>query len=402
MPRHCFFVFLSSIVLLLPRAASAGDRTFDRLTIHSFLSQGYINSSGNNFLSPDSREGTFQINEVGLTVSSQVNDDLRVGAQLLSRDLGTTGNNSVRLDWGYGDYRLSDLLGFRMGKVKRPMGLYNEIRDSDFLSPLALLPQSIYDEARRDMLVAYQGLGLYGTVPLRRFGTIDYHLFSGEFNFTDDSVFVASVKQQAAQVAASQGLPPVTSVVLENDSTNGAAFILNTADDRLRIGASYQQARQWIYVNGSSVPQGELRVYLRPTYSLEFTWERLQIVTEFGFSKRRQTIFDTITADGRTVERYVMVGYGITDSLTATALYDEFYGNANDLHGRAYTTQGKPAYLAWRKDFGLCLRYDVNQNMTVKAEWHAVDGAALYLPVYNPSGVQQDWNYVIIKASFNF
>ncbi len=146
-----FFAFLLTFVLLaihLLTALSGHARA-----IHGFLSQGYINSVGNNFFA-DSKDGTFQINEVGLTIASQVKDQLRLGLQVFPRDLGRDGNNELRLDWGYADYHHADWLGVRLGKIKRPMGLYNEERDSDFLRPMAFLPQSIYDEVRRDMLVA--------------------------------------------------------------------------------------------------------------------------------------------------------------------------------------------------------------------------------------------------------
>jgi hypothetical protein len=31
-----------------------------------------------------------------------------------------------------------------------------------------------------------------------------------------------------------------------------------------------------------------------------------------------------------------------------------------------------------------------------------VDGAALQLPIFNPEGVERDWNYFVLKTSFNF
>ena len=39
--------------------------------------------------------------------------------------------------------------------------------------------------------------------------------------------------------------------------------------------------------------------------------------------------------------------------------------------------------MGWRKDLGICLRWDVNRSMTLKGEWHAIDGAALFVGVYN-------------------
>ena len=128
-----------------------------KLQINGFVSQGYMESSGNNFLDSDSEDGTFEINEVGLTFNATVTDKLRIGAQILSRDLGEDGNNDIELDWAFGDYRVTDRFGVRAGKLKLPIGLYNETRDSDFLRPMAFLPQSVYDEMQRGFLSAGYG-----------------------------------------------------------------------------------------------------------------------------------------------------------------------------------------------------------------------------------------------------
>jgi len=51
---------------------------------------------------------------------------------------------------------------------------------------------------------------------------------------------------------------------------------------------------------------------------------------------------------------------------------------------------------------GLCLRYQVNKNWMLKAEWHAIDGAALYMHLYNLDGFEKKWNYFIFKTSVSF
>ncbi len=67
---------------------------------------------------------------------------------------------------------------------------------------------------------------------------------------------------------------------------------------------------------------------------------------------------------------------------------------------------GMPDYLGWRKDAGVGVRYDVNYNLTLKAEYHVIDGAGMDLALYNPDtmmgNLEQDWDYFAVKASFNF
>ena len=59
-----------------------------------------------------------------------------------------------------------DQLGFRAGRIKLPYGLYNQSRDVDMARTSVLLPQSVYSEVDRELLIAYEGVGLYGNVTI--------------------------------------------------------------------------------------------------------------------------------------------------------------------------------------------------------------------------------------------
>ncbi|HAO21106.1 MAG TPA: hypothetical protein DCQ37_11925, partial [Desulfobacteraceae bacterium] len=84
------------------------------IDIHGFISQGYLYSNKNNYLG-ESEKGSFQFNELGINFSKDMTENLRIGMQFFSRDLGETGNNAVEVDWAFGDYHWHDWLGFRAG-----------------------------------------------------------------------------------------------------------------------------------------------------------------------------------------------------------------------------------------------------------------------------------------------
>jgi hypothetical protein len=48
------------------------------------------------------------------------------------------------------------------------------------------------------------------------------------------------------------------------------------------------------------------------------------------------------------------------------------------------------------------MRYDINENWTLKGEWHTVDGTALLLEFFNPDGTERYWQYGAVKVSYNF
>ena len=113
--RRCILiVFILLLALWTPPASSQ-----DGIKIHGLVSQGYIRSSDNNFLARTSK-GSFEFNEAIINFSTQVDEKLRLGIQLLSRNLGGEGKGAVTLDWGFGDYRWKEELGVRVGKVKIP------------------------------------------------------------------------------------------------------------------------------------------------------------------------------------------------------------------------------------------------------------------------------------------
>src|SRR5579859_5950657 len=146
--------------------------------VHAFVSQGFVLSSENNFL-VKSKEGSFELSEIGINFTEQVTDKLRLGIQLFSHRPATGGTYNVKADWFYLDYRLFDWLGVRAGRTKLPFGLYNEINDIDSARVPILLPQSIYPFQNRDFLLAQTGFELYGRLDLRSAGALDYRLYGG-------------------------------------------------------------------------------------------------------------------------------------------------------------------------------------------------------------------------------
>src|ERR1017187_4025840 len=114
------------------------------IEIHGFVTQGFLFSSHNNYLTMQSSSGSLQWTDGAVSVSDSLTDKLRVGIQLHMYQLGQLGGPNIQVDWASGDYRVNDHLGFRAGKVKTVMGLFNDSQDVDSVFLWILLPQSIY------------------------------------------------------------------------------------------------------------------------------------------------------------------------------------------------------------------------------------------------------------------
>ncbi|MBI5557152.1 MAG: hypothetical protein HY885_05895 [Deltaproteobacteria bacterium] len=399
-------ILLALAALIQPETLPALDLP-DRVQLHGFASQGYLNSSGNNFLS-DSIGGTFAFNEIGVNLNGLINNNFRYGGQLLSKKMGDYGDNDIRLDWGLVDYRVHDWGGARLGKVKIPVGLYNTERDSDFLRPMIFLPQSIYDETRRDTWQAHWGGEAYGNVEIPAFGNFDYKLFYGRIKYDEDSVFHDSTltninkrladNQQAANPDPT--LPPrIDDCDRDNEYLYGASLIYSPQVENLRLGVSWASQKDTSY--GDSARIGGYKTNSNFVLSLEYSWRDFSLSAEYGENDRTQTLYDITTFDGPNQSWYVMLSYAATSRLSFTALYDEYW---KDKHNKDDSVHASGRYnpSPWRKDWACGVRYDVNERWTVKGEWHTVDGTALLLDFFNPDGTERYWQYGAVKVSFNF
>jgi len=396
-----YVVVFVAFGLLLSTVVYA-ERFLKNIRVNGFLSQAFMKSSKNNFLTR-SKKGSFEINELGLTLSTNLTDRLRFGMQLFSRDLGDLGNNSVVLDWAFADYRLTNWLGIRLGKVKAPLGFYNEGRDTDFLRPMAFLPQGIYTEAYRGFIVAYQGAGLYGNILMDKLGDIGYHAFIGTGNISKDETLVKHLENILNM------LEPYTGITISNMSINtklaaGGRVEWNTPLTGLRLGGSYLNYDSEFLVHPGAPNIGGLKVPGWLVLSMEYMAGNFTLAAEYSEMKTEISAFDIPEPLEKQTNQtyYVMLSYMLNNKVTLTGLVDIHYDDKDDKKGEKFVEMGLPDYMGWRKDMGLCLRYQVNKNWMLKAEWHAIDGAALYMHLYNLDGFEKKWNYFIFKTSVSF
>ncbi len=144
-----------------PMPAQQGD-------VHGFASLGYIDTTGNNFYGDTRNGGEVDYYEVGLNGFAQVLPNLSISGQILSRKAGATDDGKLRLDYAFLDYKVTSQetssMGVRAGRVRNPLGFYNETRDVIFTRPSILLPQSAYLEGTgiRELVFSADGAQIYG------------------------------------------------------------------------------------------------------------------------------------------------------------------------------------------------------------------------------------------------
>lgn len=371
----------------------------DFVEIHGFVSQGALLTTGNDYLVENSTRGSLDFTEVGLNVSKQLTDKLRVGLQLFAHDLGPLGNYTPRFDWYYLDYRFRDFLGFRAGRTKIPFGLYNESADIDAARVPILLPQSVYPINHRDYLLAQTGIELYGNVKIGPAGALEYRAYGGTLDLS----------------APQPTTPGITIDGLDVPYVYGGRLTWLTPLEGLSAGGSYQALRlDWDYniapellaplqmadllpaSNTGNVPV-EFRVKLWVA-SLEYQIGELLLSAEYSrWTAKFKSDAPKLLPPRTENERYYgMASYRVTPWFTPGVYYSVYYPSVDQREGRE----------AYQRDLAGSVRFDINQNWLVKLEGHWMHGTAALDPALNDGkelkDLKQDWAAFLVKTTAYF
>lgn len=383
-------------------------RLNQRAQIHGFISQGFLLSSHNNFYC-DSKDGSLEFNETGVNFTAMLSNKMHAGIQLFSRDLGDIGNNKVELDWAYGEYRHNNWLGMRAGKIKIFSGLYNKNRDIDVTRTWIFLPYSVYLESARDNHVAVQGAALFGTIPMGRFGVLNYESVRGLTNLDKDGGTGKFAEDQF----------PMQVNEIDNEGATVNSLIWDTPLDGLRIATGLSDMEIDFYAEyAQDIPnyhatKGENFVYHLDTlrshfFCLEYIYDNLTMAAEYKQVKTEQHINNGDKWDNYAEGWYVNAAYRFLDWFEVGLGYSEYYPNKDDKEGRSFEASAwnpTPDYQAWQKDITLCTRFDLTENLIFKLEGHLIDGVAAVFTSDNggdANNLDKNWNLVAAKLTYVF
>ncbi len=374
---------------------------------NGFVTQGYFHSDHNNVYG-NSASGSPDFREIALNATWNPVNDLVVSGQLMSRRAGEVQDGDPRIDYALLDYRFGGgedgRTGVRVGRIKNPFGFYNETRDVAFTRPSIMLPQAIYFDIARDMMLSSDGIEFYGS---RQFsgGWLDTDLLLGKPN-TERSVEYAYL---------SDNWPG------ELDGDKGFMWrtIYNSNTQRWRAGVTMGRFRLDFDADEASVaalpgtlpfvaPQDghiDIDAYL---VSLQYNLERWSFTSELSRQKLSWgSLRGIFTSDpvNRYEAGYVQAEYRIDREWSAVVRYEELYFDIDDRNGlKAAARLGKPAHTQFAKDFTLGVGWRPNPQWLVRFEWHRVTGTAWLPEQDNP--VQNDlvkkWNLYALQATYRF
>jgi hypothetical protein len=366
--------------------------------LHAFVSQGFILSAKNEYLAT-SKRGSLEFSEAGFNLTKPLPENLRLGVQLFAHDLGPFGNFAPQFDWYYLDWRPRDWFGIRVGRLKVPFGLYNELNDIDAARVPILLPQSIYPADHREYLFALAGGELYGDVHLGDAGSLEYRVYGG--------TLPGQLPGNKPGVAVTRSAVPYV---------YGARLLWSTPLDGLVAGFSAQAVRfDWdVTLDPALVsvlePIGLLPPGLKypmlvqfrvPRWvaSLQYAAHDLDFSAEYSrwigqFHSPTPALFPPHIVNER---YYAMASYHAASWFTPGLYYSGYFVNVEDRHGRE----------KYQHDLAVTTRYDLTDHWLFKLEGHLMFGTAtLDNAQLNDGKEQKDlaptWGVVLVKTTAYF
>lgn len=354
-----------------------------RLEAHGFVSFGHFRTWENNYLADDSLDGSSELYEAALNASLRPLDRVRMGAQLYVRDLGRYENGAVRLDWAFAEVTLAPSLVLQAGRVKVPVGLYNELQDIDPARTTVFLPQALYPIRLRDSQVAVDGGKASGFIEVPGGTSLDYGVYGGTKNIEPDSAFSAS-SMERLQASA---------IDIDVDWTVGSMLHWHTPIDGLGVRASYTRTNDLVITGEDGgdvvVQRTDVEVLV---LSAEWEGHPWTLAAEYVFSGNDGEVRTPVVTVP--VERDYNAGYA--SATWHAAVWLDAYAAVEYQHSE----QGGIVSDGWTYVAALTLM--PLSNWSLKVEYQIHDGPIGVFASDNPQGVSNSWQVLAVKTTVDF
>lgn len=388
-------------LLLFSSQAGALSSTDGKMLINGFVSQGYIRSTGNNFLG-NSKQGSFDLSQGGLNIFYTPRDWLSFAALLTHRNYGDYKYNqeNVELDYLKATIDLFQTAEFStsltIGRFYVPFGFQNEARDNPFAHSGILLNQAMYSEFLRTRTVNGDGARLFA----RYLGN------SGEIYF-DWARGVPNRKFKEFTINNSGGFFPgevdhdVNDVFrVTYESPNGHFKTAITIGEFFHTGTAYQ---------------GPVRIEIEEPFEYHgisakydfSTWSVSGEFFEIDYDARLSQYLDaTDTLLAVTPQNVLANGWYLQltwrpdfnyELFVRYDHFDPFSKDPNNLKAAAPESRHKQNQLVLGAErfFG--------ENWIIKSEFHLIDGAFFaHWSENDLTQLEEDWTLFVVQLSYRF
>ncbi|MDO9225624.1 MAG: hypothetical protein Q7W53_06315 [Pseudomonadota bacterium] len=406
------FVPLLALLMLLgapPARAEANDAADFRF--QGFVSQRLTASSGNNnFFGETADRLSADYTELGLGASWRPRPQWLLAGQAIYRRGGESEDGRIEPDYYYVAYTPWESeeghITAKLGKIKVPYGLYNDMRDTPMTRPGILAPQSLYLDALRQLNQAAGGVHLEAE---RIFGDNSATLRFSQIkpNVRSDNTYWAFLGDRAVY--------PGELYSRDNEAFSGQ-LAYDHDGGRLRAWISHAQGLAYYRpAAGDSWITGDLD-FKFTALSLQWNGENFSLTGERARNRFLTKLVNTnpaLTGSNLDVgySWYLQGQWRFAPRWEALLRYDAIFIDQNDKDGARFAANnpGRAAWSRYAKDWTVGVRYRLDRQWLLAGELHHVDGTNWLPPADNLSNGQwlspntdRKWNLLLLQATYQF
>jgi len=290
-------ICLVAASMALPLTTMAGE--IGDIQWHGYLTSAIMIGSDGNYSGDVSDAGGAKDTRMGLNISTQVDESLSFAAQIKGKG---TEDFKMELDWAFASYDLNEATTLRFGKIKYPVGMYNEYIDVGYTYPWIRPPEGFYNQdavGPNLTRVSYQGFGAdYRTYSGDT--ELGVNLFGGVVDVPDGHVnqlvglkFTANMEDELRfELSANTGVMEVDDTFGRRDMMNGERhttytagvivdltnFILSSEFGQAIMGRKNMSGKRPMDMTSGYVMMG----YRMGEYMPHITWEQWDVDGGWG------------------------------------------------------------------------------------------------------------------------
>ena len=365
------------------------------IAVNGFFTQGYINTSGNNFMG-DTKEkyGDWTPTEAAINSRIEFNERLAFSGQILAREAGEFDTQNVEIDYFFLDIstlsKETSSLDIRVGRDKYILGFFNETRDVAITKPSILLPQSIYYDRVRNLLAQHDGIHIRASSFIGS-QKIDYgasYAWDSNTSEVDTEYFLIGFD--------APGKFDTDYVVTAHAGTGSLDHGWAT---KITAGYGFEDYKpaNIDFLEAGTAETGSL------TFSVSFADINYSVTFEHleGLAKAQE--FGPLLADSDYNWQGTYLQYTRRlEDFEIFGRYDWF--RIKDKDKDEFIAQGVPEDALYQKDFTVGGRYYINPKMAVSAEYHDIEGNGLISIADNPdfSSREKFWGLFAMQFTVVF
>jgi hypothetical protein len=307
-------------------------------------------------------------------------------------------SGSPKVDFALADFSLhsspSAKLNIMAGRVKNPLGLFNDTRDVAFTRPAIFLPQTVYFQSVRSLALSSDGLA----ARVNRFtniGNFEVQLGFGE-PYVDENVEYAYLGDGFRGDFEPDGFSWVGRMMFETPNERWR-FALSAASTSLSFEPK----------PGDKMTEGSTDI-LYMIASGQFVAEDWSVSAEYVIEPIDYDGFEGtfFNEQSPTLEGYyAQIDWHLFSDIDLMVRYEEGFIDKSDRDGSEFHAEtGLPAHSRYLKALAFGARWDLSPNVMFRAEYQRNNGTLILSNKENPRPdlTKEDWDMFSLSISYRF